>query len=195
MSRSLTGETYMSMKNVASLSSKMIRDRGGQGLLETALLLPAAMILVLNAVSIGYMFSVLLNMTTAVRQGAQYSIRGTTTVLEAAMPKADAVKSLVYDNLNTSVPAAANSPARVCSAALGLSGTGTAQVANCTTYTIPGSQDDITFSDLQADPEAPYLVLHRVDVQYTIKPLFAGSPFNLVPQLTLHRTIVMRAMP
>ena len=102
---------------------------------------------------------------------------------------------LVYDNLNTSVPAAANSPARVCSAALGLSGTGTAQVANCTTYTIPGSNDDITFSDLQADPEAPYLVLHRVDVQYTIRPLFAGSPFNLVPQLTLHRTIVMRAMP
>lgn len=185
----------MNTRRLINRYRKIVREAGGQGLVETALLLPAALMLVLNAVSIGYMFSVLLNMTTAVRQGAQYSVRGTTTVLEAAMPNADGVKSLVYDNLNTSVPQAANSPARVCSAALGLSGTGTAQVANCTTYTLPGSQDVINFSDVQADPEAPYLVLHRVDVQYTIRPLFAGSPFNLVPQLTLHRTIVMRAMP
>ena len=89
---------------------RLLREARGQGLLEAAFLLPTTIILVFNAVSIGYMFCVLLNLTTAVRQGAQYSIRGTTTVLEAPVPVASVVSSLVYDNINTSVPAATAFP-------------------------------------------------------------------------------------
>lgn len=75
--------------------------------------------------------------------------------------------------------------------ALGLSGSGSSQVPNCANY---GSGAG-TFSALQADPEAPYLLLNRVDVQYTITPLLQGSVFNVVPPVTVHRMVTMRAMP
>lgn len=173
-------------------SPGLARDGTGNLLLETALLMPFLTVLILNAVSLGYAFSVYLNLATAPRQGAMYSIQGTSTALEAAVPSADAVSSLVYDNINNAVPAAANTPTRICSMALGLNGSGSTQVPNCTNY---GSGTG-TFSDVQADPEAPYLVLHRVDVQYQLTPLLQGSVFNLLPNsLTLHRTVVMRAMP
>jgi Flp pilus assembly protein TadG len=156
-----------------------------------ALLLPLLIIIAVNAVSLAYELSVLLNLTTAVRQGAEYSVRGTTTTLEAAVPDASTVSSLVYDNLNASVPLAANSPTRICSIALGLSGSGSAQVPSCANY---GSGTG-AFPTVQADPEAPYLVLHRVDVQYTITPLLQGSVFNLIPPITVHRMLTTRAMP
>jgi len=132
-----------------------------------------------------------LNMTTAPRQGAEYSIQGTSTVLQAAVPSADSVSSLVHDNINNAVPAAANTPTRVCSLFLGLTGSGSNQTPNCATYGTGSG----TFSNLQADPEAPYLVLHRVDIQYTVAPLIQIPLFNVVPSLTLHRMTTMRAMP
>jgi Flp pilus assembly protein TadG len=174
------------------MRSDLLHERIGQSLLETALFLPLLLTIVVNAISMGYSFSVYLNLTTAPRQGAEYSIRGTSSVLQAAVPSADSISSLVYENIAGSVPAAANTPTRVCTLALGLTGNGSNQVANCATY----GTGTGTFSDLQADPEAPYLVLHRVNVQYTMTPLIQGSVFNLLPNLlTLHRTVVMRAMP
>ena len=174
------------------MRSDLLHERSGQSLLETALFLPLLLTIVVNAVSIGYFFSVSLNLITAPRQGAEYSIRGTSTVLQMAVPSADSISSLVYENIAGSVPAAANTPTQVCSLALGLTGSGSNQVANCATY----GTGTATFPDLQADPEAPFFVLHRVDIQYTVTPLIQGSVFNLLPNsLTLHRTVVMRALP
>jgi Flp pilus assembly protein TadG len=174
------------------MRSRLLFDSVGHSLLETTLLLPLLLILVTNAVNIGYIFSVYLNLTTAPRQGAEYSVRGTSTVLQASVPNADSVSSLIYDNLAGAVPSAAHTPTRVCSLALGLTGSGSSQVPNCTTYGTGAG----TFSDLQPDPEAPYLVLNRVDVQYTLTPPIQGSVFNLVPgPLTIHRMITMRVMP
>ena len=174
------------------MRSLLLHERSGQSLLETALLLPLLLTIVANAVSIGYFFSVYLNLATAPRQGAQYSIQGTSSVLQAAVPSADSISSLVYENIAGAIPSAANTPTRVCTLALGLTGSGSSQMPNCATY----GTGTGTFPDLQADPEAPYLVLHRVDVQYTVTPLIQGSVFNLLPNsLTLHRTVVMRAMP
>ena len=170
---------------------RLLREKDGQGLLEAAFLVPAVVILVVNAVSIGYMFSVCLNLTTAAKRGAEYSVLGTSTVLQNTIPATDSVSTLVYENINTAVPSAANTPTRVCSVALGLTGAGSSQAVNCTTY----GTGTGTFPDPQADPEAPYLLLHRVDVQYTVLPLLANSPFNFVPPVTFHRTVVMRAMP
>jgi Flp pilus assembly protein TadG len=178
--------------HLRTLRSGLLHDRSGQSLLETALFLPFLLTILVNAVSIGYFFSVYLNMATAPRQGAEYSIRGTSTVLETAVPSADSISSLVYENIAGSVPAAANTPTRVCTMALGLTGSGSNLTPNCAYY---GSGTG-TFSALQVDPEAPFMVLHRVDIQYTLSPLIQGSVLNLMPNsLTLHRTVVMRAMP
>src|SRR5450759_5167766 len=156
------------------MRSGLLHERSGQSLLETALFLPLLLTIVVNAVSIGYFFSVSLNLITAPRQGAEYSIRGTSTVLQMAVPSADSISSLVYENIAGSVPAAANTPTQVCSLALGLTGSGSNQVPNCETY----GTGTATFSDLQPDPEAPAFVLHRVDVQYTVTPLIQGSVLN-----------------
>ena len=171
----------------------LMDERAGQSLLETALMLPVLIVLLLNAVNIGYMFCVYLNLSTAPRQGAMYSIQGTSTALEVTLPSADAVSSLVYDNLGQTLPSGGSTtPMRVCSLTLGLNGTGSTQLPNCTTY---GSGTG-SFSTQQPDPEAPYMVLQSVDVQYSVNSLFQGSPFNLLSgPLTLHKTVMMRAMP
>lgn len=170
----------------------LLHGRGGQSLLETALLLPLLLTILCNAVSLGYFFSVYLNLATAPRQGVEYSIQGTSSVLQAAVPSADSISSLVYENIAGAIPAAASTPTRVCTLALGLTGSGSSQVPNCETF----GAGIATFSDLQPDPEAPYLVLHRVDIAYTVTPLIQGSVFNIIPNsLTLHRSVVMRAMP
>jgi Flp pilus assembly protein TadG len=175
----------------ATIRSRLLYDRDGHGLLELALALPMLIVIVVNAVNLGYILSVYLNLTTAPRQGVQYSVAGTTTTLGTAVPSADSVSSLVYENINTAVPGAANTPTRVCSVALGLSGSGSSLVPNCGNY---GSGTG-SFADVQSDPEAPYMVLNRVDVQYTLTTPLQGSPFNVVPPLTLHRMVTMRAMP
>jgi Flp pilus assembly protein TadG len=170
----------------------LLRDQTGSSLLEMALLLPMMLLIAFNAVNIGYDFSVYLNLATAPRQGAEYSIQGTTSVLETTVPSAGSVSSLVYDNITGAVPSAANTPTRVCTMALGLTASGASQVPNCAIY----GTGTATFSALQADPEAPYLVLNRVDIQYTVTPLIPGLAFNLFPSLlTLQGTTMMRAMP
>ncbi len=170
----------------------IVHERSGQSLLEMALLLPLAIIIVLNAVNIGYIFSVYLNLTTAPRQAVEYSIRGTTSTLQVTMPSADAVSTLLYNNIVGAVPSSAGTPTRVCTLALGLTGTNATQMPNCATF----GNGTGSFSDLPADPEAPNLVLQRVDIQYTVTPLIQGSVFNLLPDsLTLHRSVMMRAMP
>ena len=172
------------------------RHRSGQSLVETALILPLLLTVVFNAVNFGYFFFVALNLATAPRQGSEYSIQGGSSLLQGGLPSAAAVSSLVYENITGAIPATAGTPTRVCTLALGLTrdGIGTVnQVPNCALYGTGSS----TFSTLTPDPEAPYLVLSRVDIQYTVTPLIQGSPFNLIVQgpLTFHRMVTMRAMP
>ena len=165
----------------------------GQSLIETALLLPLLLTLVFNAVNIGYFFYVVLNLTTAPRQGAEYSIQGPASSLGAVLPSADSVSSLVYGDISGAVSTAANTPVQVCSLSLGLnpSGIGTStQISNCNQY------HGYAATNPHADPEAPYLVLNRVDIQYAVTPLISGAAFNIVlpPSLAFHRVVEMRAM-
>ncbi len=173
------------------LRSALLHDHGGDGLLEMALLFPLLLVVVFNAVNIGYFFSVCLNLATAPRQGVAYSIQGTTSALQITVPSADSVSSLVYENLAGAVPSAANAPTRVCTGALGLTGSGSSQVPNCVNY----GNGVGTFSGLQPAPEAPNFELNRVDIQYTVAPL-VDLPFDIFGHsLTVHRSVVMRAMP
>ena len=173
-----------------SMTLNLHRNRQGQSLLETALLLPLLLVLVFNAVNLGYFFYAYLNLTTGPRQGAQYSILGGATT-NNTMPTSDQVNALLMNDITGAMPAASNTPTRVCVFNNGLDNAGTTnQTPTCVGYGNAGG----SFTAIQPDPEAPQLVLHRVDIQYTVNPLIGGFAFNLVTgnSLTLHRTIYMR---
>jgi Flp pilus assembly protein TadG len=172
----------------------LIRKGDGQSLLEAAFLLPFLLALTFNAINMGYFFWAYLNMATATRQGVEYSIQGTTSFLQDTLPSADVVSTLVYNGLTGAIPSSANTPQRVCTLANGVdpNGAGTSnQIPLCSNYGTGSG----TYSTLQPDPEAPLLVLNRVDVQYTVTPPIPGFLANLIfpSSLTFHRYVYMRA--
>ena len=185
-----------------SMISTVLRGREAQSLIEAALLLPVLLVLTFNAANMGYMFWAYLNMATASRQGAEYSIQGVETIPESNLPTADAVKTLVYAGFGTSAAGGSSTPIRVCAKSSGLSTTftGAQQIPLCTTYGTGGSfptDPNCTTGAIPIcpDPEASYgLILNRVDVQYTVTPLIDGAAFNLIlpAPITFHRFIYMR---
>jgi Flp pilus assembly protein TadG len=171
--------------------SRLHSSHKGQGLIEASLLLPFLLVIVFNAINIGYFFFVYLNLATAPRQGAQYSILGGATTV-GSLPAVDTVYSLVNEDIGGAISGASNPPTRICTAALGVSTPAdNTQVPLCQSY----NSGNIAFSAVQPDPEAPAIVLNRVDIAYTVSPLIAGGAFNLVmpSSLTFHRLVYMRA--
>jgi hypothetical protein len=175
-----------------SMKASFPRESRAQSLIEAGLLLPLLLLITFNAANLGYVYYAYLNMAAASRHSAEYSIQGIQTVQGANLPTADQVKALLYEDLgSTSLPSAGSTPIRVCTAASGFTSGGTSsQVPNCTNYGTGGS-----FTSLTPDPEAPTMTLNRVDIQYQVTPLIDGAAFNLiVPTLTYHRYLYMRAM-
>lgn len=177
-----------------------------QSLIEASLLLPLLLLLAFNAVNLGYVFYSYLNMATASRQGAEYSIQGLDTIQGGNLPTAAQVDSLVSEDIASAVPSGGNAPVRVCTQSLGLntSYTGANQIPLCSTYagsaggsgSFPASDPNCTGTPICPDPEAADgLILNRIDVQYTVGPLVDGMAFNMiVPTLTYHRYVYMRAI-
>jgi len=176
----------------------------GQSLVETALLLPILLLLAFNAINFGYFFFVAVNLASAPRTGVQYSILGFATPgqFQLAVPgppsSTASVSYLSYQDVNGVLPGYADARVQVCTLRLGVTGTGTAQRANCAQYGT-GSE---TYTPAP-DPEAPLFVLHRVDVVYEVDPLIPafelptpGGPISLalMPTLRFHRQVSMRAM-
>ena len=95
----------------------LTRDSRGQSLVETTLMIPLLLLLILNAVNVGYFLLVTLNLTSATRNGIEYAIQGSST------PS------------NTSLPTVTGSPATtvssLISAELGALNAGTLQVQIC----------------------------------------------------------------
>jgi hypothetical protein len=195
----------------------LARRNSGQSLVETVLMMPALLALVLNAVNFGYLFLVVLNLTSASRAAIQYAIIGSqtpgATVLPPAGPPSSntSVSYLPFQDMLAFVEfaQATNATIQVCSAANGVNGTGASQVANCVSCTssssgtlcggvVPPPAGEAP----SPDPEAPRFVLNRVDVTYTFSPLIPGTPFNIVVlaacgtgnSCTFHRQVSMRAM-
>jgi Flp pilus assembly protein TadG len=181
---------------------RITEDRG-QSLVETALLLPLLLILTFNAVNCGYFFFVMLNLTAAPRQGVEYSIQGGQTTENSELPQpgppsnpydAATVSGMVYEAINGAITSTTVTPVQVCTTTAGLVDKGGAnQAAMCVQN---GSYAGALSSTTDIDPEAPYLVLHRVDVQYTVTPLIPGrASIILLPNnLTFHRYVQMRAL-
>ena len=162
-----------------------------QSLVETALVLPLFLLITFNAANFGYFFFVTLNLASAPREGVEYSIQGFATPSTPSLPSAGpsstvtSISWLTYRDM-AALHLSSNASVRVCTKLQGLSAPGT---PNCTTY------GTATFTAVAADPEPGSFVLQRVDVKYSFTPLIPGQLFNLVvPNLTFHRQVSMRAM-
>ena len=195
------------------------RKQAGQSLVETVLMLPLLLLVLLNAVNFAYFYLVTLNLTAASRTGSLYAMVGSATPAGTALPPAAGTSSLTasyltYQDMTGALNAPGNATIQVCSAGLGVSGSGSSQTALCETCT------SSTFGSATAcgaagagsptpdsDPEAPTFVLNRVDVIYSFSPIIPGTPFGLAllplsactasggtVTCTFHRQLSMRAM-
>ena len=184
-------------------------SRSGEGLIETALIVPFLLTMILNAVNFGYFFLVALNLTAAPRSAVEYSIQGfatpaTTTLASgpsSGNPSADnsSVAYLIYQDMIGALASSTSATVTVCSNSLG-----GGKCVTCSGYNTgcdppansPGGTN-------YTDPEAAF-VLNRVDVTYTFSPLIPGTAFNLtlLPAsicstsgiCTFHRYASMREM-
>jgi len=191
----------------------------GQSIIETLLMMPFLLFLLLNAVNFGYYFLMLINLTASQRTGAEYSIMGSATPSATSLPTTGpsnsilSVSYITYQDLTGAVYDPTTKGAlQVCSPSKGLVNPGTlTERADCDTFgTAPTGY---TWPTPDTDPEknsgstAPAFVLNRMDVAYTFTPLIPATAFNvallLSPNCTssggnlscyFHRYSEMRAM-
>lgn len=148
----------------------LAKDSRGQSLVETALMIPLLLLLILNAVNVGYFFFVTLNLTSAARNGIESAIEGSSTPANAPLPTAAAVSSLISTELGSLKSGTLQ--VRICSLNQG-SSTGSPPTSNCQSA---GTGPD-------PDPEwstYPGFALSRVDVSYQFNTLIPATPFNLI---------------
>jgi len=190
--------------------NSMVRAQAGQSIVETVLMMPVLLMLLLNAINFGYFFFTITNLAAAPRVGVEYSIMGSATPSAIALPAtgpSNTVLSssfLTYEDMRGALNApTANASVQVCSQSAGILSAGTATAhAACVPYTAAGVT--FTFPAAQVDPEAPLFVLHQVDVAYKFTPLIPGTVFNVLlltfptcdanGVCVLHRQSVMRGM-
>lgn len=200
-------------RSIARCCPALVRDSdrssSGQSLVETALLLPVLLMLLFNAVNFGYFFLVALNLATASRSGAVYSIQGYSSPSAGLLPAAGpstattTISYLAYQDMAGAIYSPASTPLQVCSQAVGLSNAGAStQAAKCAAF-----GGVYSFPAAASDPESPSFVLNQVDVAYTFSPLINGTIFNIFTlaapvcsstsgavSCTFHRQVLMRAM-
>ena len=176
----------------------------GQSLVETALMLPLLIMIVLNVVNLGYFFVVAVHLTGAARTATLYAIEGGATPAAGSLPSSggsvpatnmSSVTYLVYQDLTGSLANPTGVTVQVCTQAnLDSSGAGTntntggVLRTNCESCTsggctpLNGSAGSSSYSGSPVpslDPEAPGFVLNRVDIGYNVAPLIPGAIFNI----------------
>lgn len=174
------------------------RSEAGQSLIETAIAIPLLLIIAFNAINFGYAFFVALNTTAAPRTGVEYAIQGFQTPAQVDLATATQVSTLTYGDMTGVLPNSGTTPQNVCTKRLGVVVVSGNPVANCQAFNDSGSSFPTT---APPDPEVaaasapkPPFVLSRVDVRYTPQQLIPGGIFNLLPTLTFHRQVSMRAL-
>src|SRR5438270_1939645 len=163
------------------------QDSRGQSLVETALMLPLLVLLVLNVVNLAYFFLVTTNLTAAARSAALYSIEGSYSPYALQEAPSGTTSSNItttpgtvaytaYQDLTGAVwnPTNSSNSIQVCTQVntnsatnSGLNGTGATQKANCVACTSSGCSAANSYLGSPApssDPESPNFVLNQVDV-------------------------------
>lgn len=178
----------------------------GTSLLETALMLPLLIVLCFYAVDFGYFFLVAGNLVTASRNAALYSIQGFSTPAQQQIPSAGTANSLADTagvagiaggDLGSLANVSTGTKVEVCSKSIGVTAvksgsTTTGYRSSCSTF----PSGTLTFTP-DVDPESMNgMLLHRVDVSYTINmPVSLNLfNFNLSPPATFHWQVEMRAI-
>ena len=181
-----------------------LRKTRGQSLVETALMLPLLIMIVLNVVNLGYFFLVIVNLTGAARTSTLYSIQGVATPAVSAIPSSGgttpttnlgSVAYLVYQDLSGSVWNPTSVSVQVCSQANVNSSTGSSVNTstgnlvrtNCETCTssagcgAAGNGSPVPDFDPEAgtSTSTPGFVLNQVRITYTFKTLIPGTIFNI----------------
>jgi hypothetical protein len=193
------------------------RDASGQALMETVLVMPLLLAVVLNAINFAFFFLMALNITSSARSSGIYSIMGGATPAATTLPLAGPVTSttsvsyIAYQDLTgaVSAPTTSNTGVQVCSPSYGILNAGTStQQSKCDQLGLSES-----YSAADPDPElnsgktVPAFMLNRVDVAYQFTPPIPPALFNLIllasPACTssggtvtcvFYRHIEMRAM-
>lgn len=178
----------------ASAELRLRRESRGQSLVETAIMLPLLLLLVLNVVNLGYFFLVIVNLTASSRTATLYSIMGSATPAASVLPSSggatpttsvSSVTYLVFQDMTGALWNPTGASVRVCSPVnvasnSGLNGTGASLRTNCETCTSGGCGTAGAGSPLQpADPEAPNFILNQVQITYAFKTLIPGKMFNI----------------
>ena len=159
-------------------------------MIETVLLMPLLLLILLNAVNFAYYFLNLINLTSSQRSGVEYAIMGGATPAATSLPNTGpsiAPLSVSYDTYQDMIGGmyapTTRGALQVCSPAKGLVNAGTVnERADCDTFgTKPTG---FNWTTPHTDPElnsgntAPAFVLTRVDVAYRFTPLIPGEIFN-----------------
>lgn len=190
--------------SVAAARPPRVKCARGQSLVETALMLPLLIMIVLNVVNLGYFFVVAVNLTGAARTATLYGIEGGATPAAGNLPSSggsspatslSSVTYLVYQDLTGALANPTGVSVQVCSQAnLDSSGAGTntntggVLRTNCETCTSSGctpangtaASGSYSGNPVpNADPESPGFVLNRVDIEYDVTPLIPGRIFNI----------------
>ena len=192
-------------------NNSLICNRG-QALVETALVIPLLLLVVLNAINFGYYFLVALNISAAPRSGVEYLITGFSTPATLSIPPAGpsgniaSVSYLTYQDMTGALANPLGATVQVCSKTLGLNGAGTSKCIQCPSSSC-GTTPNNGSPAPASDPEPTSFVLQRVDVSYPFSPLIPGTPFGiaLLPTTacsssggtvtcTFHRQVSMRSM-
>jgi Flp pilus assembly protein TadG len=176
------------------------RNSHGQSLVETALMLPLLLLVVLNTVNLAYFFLMIVNLTGAARTAALYSIEGSYTPYAATQASSgssncstspNTVACLVLQDLTGAVPNANAVTVQVCSQIntnpstnSGLHASGTSKVSNCVSCTNgTGCSAANGYNGNPApgvDPEQPTapFILNQVTISYTFNTIIPGTFFN-----------------
>jgi Flp pilus assembly protein TadG len=175
----------------------MRNNNDGAGLLETAVAMPVLFAIAFNIINLAYFWFMVLTLSAAPRQAVQFSVQGGAASDNGGPPKTDAVSQVVFDNMTNAVKGAtsSNTAVRVCAAnsfaAVNTTiGTGCDPYGN-TAFTFPAPTTACC-----KDPEAPFFVMNRVDVEFTVTPIIPGAAFGvLLPSnLKFSRHVSMRSL-
>ncbi|MGH7168988.1 MAG: TadE/TadG family type IV pilus assembly protein, partial [Gemmataceae bacterium] len=159
--------------------------REGQSLIEVAIFVPIFTLLICYSVDFGYCFLAAATIDAASQNAIDYAIQGTKSPAQASAPSGSSVAALATAALG--LPNASSfTSVQVCNNSVG---TPQNNIAQCQTF---GADTSLSYA-ADTDPESPIFQLNRVDVVYTVSPPIP-LPASILPSLTFHRFVEMRAI-
>jgi hypothetical protein len=177
------------------------RIERGQSIVETVLLMPMLIFLLLNTLNFGYFFLTLLNLTAAPRTGTEYAVMGSSTAAANSLPPAGdtwpptstkTVAYVLYWDMKGAMYAPGTLAAvRVCSPSIIIGGSGYDKngMSNCAQYgtaptgyswpqRVTSACTPPVGSTCGKDPNSSF-TMDQVDAAYQYRPLIPAAVLNV----------------